>query len=320
MLCGCGAARVERDLDGKPSRPLLVARLSALQPYLRSASFLELKELDEILSDKIGREYMISFAKANLCEESVSCALRLRDLQRLDDDKSSLDAARGFADEYLGGASRKLTRHFVEDIPERLRRSLVNALDESKNNTLCPRAKSLLYQTHSAVEKFIRADIFLRFRESKHYKELLAVHPRRTLRIPAVFEAFAAKLSEEERLTLRFLVEADSLVDLQATLDRHASELLSQRNVAVSYISEWGESSSASSSSLDEQRRAALDQIADAYLAFLLTEEGLALTRTLTGASDSCRRLVEEGNDKKATAAGVSVDVGDDDDDYAKGW
>lgn len=306
MLCGCGATRAA---DPRPQPPNNLCDGADLD--------LDLGQLESLLSDGMGRAYLRSFAHANMCDESVSCVLKLRDLRASGsfEGPCSISAAKNFADEYLRDSTRNHARHFVEDVPERLRRSLLNAL-ESSEETLSTRAKSLLLQTNTAVSNFIKADILIRFRSSTHYRELLAIHPRRLLRVRTVTEAFARSLHDPvERSALAFYLEADDLAERHDALTARASCFISDGCAAA-----LAAATEAGSLSLVNAKAEALQSLTDAYLAFLLSSEGRSLIYDSIGTMQSC---LDPPMDPPAAQREATLDksvVSGSLDDYSAGW
>lgn len=270
MLCSCGAARV---VDPAPDLDLDVGD---------DVAKLDFADLDCLIADAVARAYLQAFAHEQMCEESINCIVTLRHLRA--SGEYSLTAAKSFADEFLRTSKMKCAASYVEDVPEQLRRSLLNALDVSQNK-LSAHAKALIFQTNTVVSNFIKSDILIRFRNSRHYQEMLLVHPLRALHSRKVAEAFARSLNDP--------------------FQKSAIEVLLSTN--------------------ETRKQEVLKSLGSAYLTFMRSSEGKKLVHLLIGTTQSCLEKHELDQKLRATSSAhldIERDQQNEDSeyDYTQGW
>ena len=278
LCCGTGSTRrVARD------------SFVTLPPDECASSVREELSLDALLKDGFFRNVFLSFCIQNLCEPAPLAAVSLRALHS--DVRSKPDTGSARAREFVAKFLLPDSPHFVPDVPERLRDSLCQTVaDSCTHGEMSTRAATLLYQAHIAIERFIRSDILLRFRESGHAVEMLCFRPARILELSTVRDAFDRELQPLPKEAAKVWASANDMLRRHAKLVEQASLLLREAGESVhgkpvpeeleafgAKVGELrnvldGSEALTLSDTLRDAKDAALDAITGPYVAFITSE------------------------------------------------
>lgn len=178
-------------------------------------------DLEMLLGDKISQRYLLLFAERFYCSDSVQCVIALRDLRRRlkESDSDSGDTRELVGTYFAEGASQP-----IQDVDHELRTKLSRAVLVENGST--DSTVELLSQADHAVSKFIASDIVRRFRESDECKELLLVHPRRTMTLESIRTLLSVQLSASQKEALDIWVDAHAMLQKQESLLQRAKKRL----------------------------------------------------------------------------------------------
>jgi len=290
--------------------------------------------IDMLLGDKVSQRYLLRFAERFYCADTVQCAIALRDLKILlraadaagNDmkvDQANVEASRHIVKTYF---AEKATQP-IEDIPPLLRKKLAQSVlnDEAKKTS--EHTVSLLSQTNHSLTKYIASDIVKRFRESDECKELLLVHPSRTLAMAPISQLFKTNLTPVQKQALDVWVEANAMqVKQDAFMERVGAafgrvdakvvnDAVNLRKVQDALEKLLEKLSDSSASPLASVQEAAISTLTLAFCEFLDGDYGMA-ARNLAGVT---HKLAPIDRDPAITDKDLApVDPAST--DYAAGW
>ena len=231
MLCCSSAQSIvspqKRDVNRRPSLPETIESLS----------------LDAILADPVDRMHLRRFAARSFCLPTIDFAIDLIDLQAAVASETA-GAVAAIAKRIMSTYLVEGACFFIADIPDGLRRKMLDTyanesstqLDSRLSNTPALSATSLLYQAKTAISRFIRSDILVRFRESDDFLAMKNLHPRYLLAKLAHFRDALTRTMEpntSESDAYHLWLSACELCEQQAALDKQVDALRESARVAA---------------------------------------------------------------------------------------